>query len=246
MLKVYLCNSNTDLIKQYTSLVEQSAEENGIDITLSVFDSGEALLFHMSDMSNLADIIYIDILMGKSNGIDTAYKLRELGCRAEIIFTTETEKFVYEAFDVKAFQYLVSEKTSDDKFRKVFLEASKVALKKEREMFLCEFHNMKKMVPIDEISYFEIWRRVVTVHYSGDKTAKFYRSMEQLEKQLKDKNFVRSHRSYIVSLPYINKFEAQSLSLKTGENIPVGVTYMRQVKKEFADYISKSHIHKSE
>lgn len=245
MLKVYLCDDNVEVVKEYTNLIEQSAKENNIDITLSVFNSGEALLFHMSDLSNLADIVYLDVMMEKINGIDTAYKLREMGCKSEIIFITSSEKFIFEAFDVGALQYLVRSKTTEERFKKTFLRASNLALKKESEMFLCEFHNMKKMVPISEISYFEIWRRVVTVHYSGDKTAKFYKSMEQLEKQLKGKNFVRSHRSYIVNLPYITKFEAQSLSLKTGETIPVGVTYVRQVKKEFEEYISKSNIHKS-
>lgn len=245
MLKVYLCDNNIEVVKEYTSLIEQSAKDNNIDIILSVFNSGEALLFHMSDLSNLADIVYLDVMMEKVNGIDIAYKLREMGCKAEIIFITSSEKFIFESFDVGALQYLVKSKTTEERFKDSFLRAANLALKKEGEMFLCEFHNVKKMVPINEISYFEIWRRVVTVHYSGDKTAKFYRSMEQLEKQLENKNFVRSHRSYIVNLLYITKFEAQSLSLKTGETIPVGVTYVRQVKKEFEDYITRSNIHKA-
>jgi DNA-binding LytR/AlgR family response regulator len=67
--------------------------------------------------------------------------------------------------------------------------------------------------------------------------------MEQLEQQMLDKDFVRVHRSYMVNLQYIGKFQRPNLYLKTGDVIPIGVTYMKLVDQAFSDYISRQYIY---
>jgi len=39
------------------------------------------------------------------------------------------------------------------------------------------------------------------------------------------------------------QFEQNVLILKTGEKIPIGATYMKQMKQVFANYISRTNIH---
>ncbi len=214
-----------------------------MEVTISSFSTGEQLLFHLSDNPNQADIIYLDILMGSLNGMDTAKKLREIKCKSEIVFLTTSEDYVYDAFDISPVHYLLKTATSPEKFEEVFLRAVELVRKKETDMFICEVANTQKVIPIKDISFFEIWKRVITVHYNGKETVEFYSTMEELEKQLMDKGFVRIHRSFIVNLHYISKFQQNSLYLKTGENIPIGVTYMKRVRQSFAEYISSASIH---
>ncbi len=214
-----------------------------MEVTISSFSTGEQLLFHLSDNPNQADIIYLDILMGSLNGMDTAKKLRENKCKSEIVFLTTSEDYVYDAFDISPVHYLLKTATSPEKFEEVFLRAVELVRKKETDMFICEVANTQKVIPIKDISFFEIWKRVITVHYNGKETVEFYSTMEELEKQLMDKGFVRIHRSFIVNLHYISKFQQNSLYLKTGENIPIGVTYMKRVRQSFTEYISSASIH---
>lgn len=214
-----------------------------MEVTISSFSTGEQLLFHLSDNPNQADIIYLDILMGSLNGMDTAKKLREIKCKSEIVFLTTSEDYVYDAFDISPVHYLLKTATSPEKFEEVFLRAVELVRKKETDMFICEVANTQKVIPIKDISFFEIWKRVITVHYNGKETVEFYSTMEELEKQLTDKGFVRIHRSFIVNLHYISKFQQNSLYLKTGENIPIGVTYMKRVRQSFSEYISSAGIH---
>lgn len=243
MLTIFLCDDNKEILNQYAGLLERIAKKNNIDITISSFHSGEELLFHLSDFPNQADIIYLDILMRQLTGMATAKRLREIGCKSEIIFLTTSEDYVYDAFDIAAVQYLLKSSTSTERFEQVFLRAVELVQEKVSDMFHCESGNILHIIPIKNITYFEIWKRVVTVHYNKTEHIEFYSTMEQLEDQLLVKGFVRVHRSYIVNLPYITKFQQNNLLLKTGENIPVGVTYMKQVKKTFADYINRSGIH---
>ena len=213
---------------------------------MSCFYSGEELLFYCADSPNQMDIIYLDILMEKTDGMETARTLRDYFCTAQIVFLTSCEDYVYEAFDVDAVQYLLKEDTNANKFEQVFLRAVSLANKKQEALFKFVFAGKTTAIPIGEISYFEIWKRLVTVHYDTDKTAKFYGSMEQLEQQLSDKDFVRSHRSYLVQLSYITSIYSQELELKTGQMIPLGVTYVQTLKRKFSDYITRLHIYHSE
>ncbi|AEG59862.1 LytR/AlgR family response regulator transcription factor [Desulforamulus ruminis] len=243
MLTVFLCDDNRETLNQYAWLIEKIAKKNNIEVIISSFNSGEELLFHLADSPHQADIIYLDILMGKLNGMDTARKLRELECKSEIVFLTTSEDYVYDAYDISPVQYLLKSATSTDRFEQVFLRAVALVQKKETDMFICESGNIQKVIPVKNISFFEIWKRVVTVHYNGMETVNFYSTMEELQTRLLGKGFVRIHRSYIVNLPYISKFQQNSLFLKTGANIPIGVTYMKQVRQAFADYISRASIH---
>lgn len=246
MLKIVLCDDNSNFIRKCAELISQIAEKNRFNIVISCLDSGESLLFRYADAPEQIDILYLDILMGKTDGMETARKLRDCGCNAQIIFFTSCEDYVYDAFDVNAVQYLLKDDTSFEKFEQVFLRAAEMASVKEEELFTFDFDGETRVIPVNQISYFEIWKRLVTVHYGSSKTAKFYGSMEQMEEKLRGKDFARTHRSYLVHLPYIAMFRHQSLLLKTGEDVPVGGTYMQSLKRAFSNYIARFHIYNAQ
>jgi len=245
VLRVALCDDNRKAVERYAQLISDIADKHGIEIVLSCFYSGEELLFHCTDTPDQLDIIYLDILMEKIDGMETARTLRDYLCTAQIVFLTSYEDYIYEAFDVDAVQYLLKEDTNADKFEQVFLRAAARATKKQEALFKFEFAGTTTAIPIGQISYFEIWKRLVTVHYDTDKTAKFYDTMERLEQQLSGKDFVRPHRSYLVQLSYIASIHSQELELKTGQMIPLGVTYARELKRKFSDHIARLHIYTS-
>ncbi len=244
MVTIFLCDDNPQMINQYSNLIKKSAHKNRVTISLSIFESGEALIFHLSEAPNQADIIYLDILMGALNGMDTARRLRELGCSSEIIFLTTSEDYVFEAFDISPVQYLIKDSTSAERFEEILLRAVSLAEGKKTEMFVCESGSTRKVIPIKDISYFEIYKRLVRIHNKGGENIEYYGTMEQLEKQMLGKDFVRVHRSYMVNLQYIAKFQRPNLVLKTGEVIPIGVTYTKLVDQAFSDYISRLNIYR--
>lgn len=243
MLNILLCDDDRRMIEHYSAMITEAAKKHKIEVTLSAFESAESLLFYLTETPDLADIIYLDILMGKQNGMEAAKELRSYGCDAEIIFLTTSEDYVFEAFSVTPVQYLLKETTSQSTFEQTFLRAAELVKRKEKESLLCEYGSNRKLIPFKSISFFDIWRRIITVHYNTDQTAKFYSSMENLEQQLVNKNFVRVHRSFLVNLAFIEQFQSQNLILKTGAAIPIGAKYMQSLKDVFTEYISNFRIY---
>jgi DNA-binding LytR/AlgR family response regulator len=244
MLTVLLCDDNQQMIEKYSAMIKQSAKKHRIDITLSSFESAESLIFYMYGAPSGADIIYLDILMGGQNGMEAARHLRHCGCKAEIIFLTTSEDYVFDAFDVTPVQYLIKEATTAAKFEQVFLRAVSLVKDKTTEMFVYESGSVRKLIPLKSISHFEIWRRRVTVYCQEGENFQYYTTMGQLEKHLEGKNFIRTHRSYIVNLQYIAKFHMQNLLLKSGTKIPVGGTYAKQLEDAFANYMSQFSVYR--
>lgn len=240
LLNIMICDDNHRTIDYYGALIRKCAKKQQVDIALSCFSSGESLFFCLWEAPQQADIIYLDIMMEGQDGMETARKLREIGCQAQIVFLTSSEEYMNEAFDVQAVHYLLKDGLSREKFEQVFTVAVKMAAKKEQELFICEFDGCKTVVEVRNIVYFEIWRRVVTVYCRDGHTAKFYGSMVQLEQEFAAKNFVRVHRSYLVHLPYIAQFQPRMLLLKTGNRIPIGNTYTETVRKVFSDFALRS------
>lgn len=240
MFSIFLCDDNQDTLEQYRNLIAKIADKYELSIKLTTFTSGESLIFHILESPNQADIIYLDIIMGDQNGVEIAKRLRSLGCQSEIIYLTSSEDYVFEAFDTTPVQYLVKRYTTYDRFEQILIKAILLAEAKKDERFVCESNGIIEIIAMKDISYFEIIKRVVKVHYCNEKVFCFYGKMDDLEQKLTGKEFIRVHRSYIVNLNYVTKFQSQSVVLKTEKIIPIGITYMKTVKKEFSNYLRQN------
>lgn len=235
-LNVLLCDDEPEAVSKFSTLIESCARKQQVNIELKCFPSGESLLYEFIESGLNIDILYLDIVMKKIDGMETAKKLRAAGCGSPIIFLSSCEDYVYDAFDVDAVQYLVKDRFTEEKFEQIFRKSAERAREPEQPVFVCEFSGVKTFIPIAEITYFEIWRRLVTVHYGG-KTKKFYGNMERLEQEFKAKYFVRCHRSYLIHLPYIAEFHRTQIVLKCGTCIPVGATHYNELCTAFSKYV---------
>lgn len=244
MLQVVLCDDDPLDIKTYAEQIRQCAEKNQIEIQLSCFTNAEALLCELCEFNHKVDILYLDIIMDKTNGMEAAQALRDFGSYAQIVFLTSCPDYMAQAFDVHAVQYLIKGRTTDFQFEQVFLRAVKqVSLQKE-ELFVCEFNSVMINIPFRCIRYFEVMNReILLYHTESREPIRFYGIMGHLEDSLASKDFLRIHRSYLVHLPYIAKFGTRMLVLKNQTELPIGGIYVDKVKKAFSDYISRNHIY---
>lgn len=90
------------------------------DAEIACFSTGEDLLENGADF----DILFLDIQMPGRNGMDIAREFRKDHGRCILIFVTGVEDYVFQAFDVWAFHYLVKP-FSQEKFAQVLERAVK-------------------------------------------------------------------------------------------------------------------------
>ncbi|MCR5790939.1 MAG: LytTR family DNA-binding domain-containing protein [Lachnospiraceae bacterium] len=200
---------------------------------IMLFESGQELL--TTDFR--ADIIFLDVDMPSPNGIETAKRLREEGCEAVIVFVTALREYVFDAFDVGAFHYLVKP-FNEDKFREVLGKAVKLLQKreaagKEPERVL-DVRNgrLHTAVVIRDILYAEVFDREILLHImvssnagnafkdgagvGSENVIRYYGKIGELEKTLGD-GFYRIHRSFLVNMHHIRSYDMGQVNLKEHE-----------------------------
>lgn len=197
------------------------------------FCSGEELL--LSDKE--ADIILLDIQMAGKNGMETARELRRKNEKSVIIFVTALDDFVFQAFDVGAFHYLVKP-FCDGKFEEVLrnavkkLEETKNSKEKEstkeRKCFIVKAGGKNITVDPSQIIYAEVFDRKVILHTTRE-DIEYYGKMKELY-ELAGEDFYRPHRAYLVNFNYIRKYDATTIYLEKGQALMAKQNYRDFVK----------------
>ena len=113
-MRIAICDDE----KNIRELIGNKVEKQYPKAEMVFFSSGEELL--SSDVH--IDILFLDIQMSGRDGMETARELRQRNNDVIIIFVTAVEEYVFQAFDVGAFNYIVKP-IDDAKFMDVLQRA---------------------------------------------------------------------------------------------------------------------------
>lgn len=231
-MNIGICDDEKEICLQIRKLVLAVAPESQV----AYYCSGKQLLAERQRF----DILFLDIQMSDMNGMELARTLRERKEDTVLIFVTALKEYVFEAFDVSAFHYLLKP-LANDKFNSVFQEALKEAVKRARNREETLFFQTKSRsftLLKNEILYVENCRRKVDIH-TLRRTETIYATMAHMEALLGG-GFYRCHRGYLVNMAYIAQYSADSILLHNGETIYLSkekyndfvTAYMNYLKQE--------------
>ena len=231
MLKIAICDDDAVFVEDSSRMLERISKKNEIAISITKYDSAEKLLFDWDNVKRQADALYLDIHMAGTNGFQAAEKLRKMGCAKEIIFLTKDREFVYSAFDVDAFHYIVKDNENSNRFEEIFLKLAERIEKKAREYITFSYGGENRDVAIDEIKYFQVDVRIVTVYYGIEESFSFYSAIGKLESLFCSRGFVKIHRSTIVNIAYIKRITYEEVVLQDGKILVVGRSHLQRLKE---------------
>lgn len=154
---------------------------------------------------NNFDLVFLDINMPGTNGLELGYELRYQQEDLAIIFQTAYDEHALKAFDIGAVGYLVkpfsieqlqtsiervkTESKSDQQFRLMSKNGENYYLFKPEDIYYVQ-------ADLSEV----ILRTAKGFSYYAHK-------ISELEKQLLDHDFVRIHRSYLININKIKEME---------------------------------------
>jgi len=233
-VRVAVCDDEKNLRENIKRMIIGQCADCAVDL----YDSGESLLA----ASNEYDIYFLDIQMAGMNGVETATQIRERETEEAqyesiIIFITSFTDFWGDAFDVKAYHYLVKP-IDNNKLNAVFTRASADCLNKKAKAekhILIKSKDSYQKILLDDIYYFESQgKKVEIVTKSGATT--HYGKMQDLEKTLVN-SFYRCHRCYIVNMEHITKYNATTIQLKNGSIIFLAHKKYNEFVKTYLSYL---------
>ncbi|MBS1921315.1 MAG: response regulator transcription factor [Bacteroidetes bacterium] len=205
---------------------------NGFEIVASCNNAVEAMdVLHEKPV----DLIFLDIKMPKLLGTNF---LRSLSNPPKVIFVTAYREYAVDGYDLDAVDYLVKP-VSFERFLKATLKVKRLLgheaivpaeenkKKPEAFVYLKVDKSMQKIF-VHEIVYIESWKDYVKVFLTSGKNFLVKKSISSMENLLSEQNFIRVHRSYIISMGKITGYTNSDIQLGAKE-IPIGRLYKQKV-----------------
>lgn len=228
-MRVVICLPDSEECEFCKRRINVLAKTDSIALTIDEVKATEIgdSYFNLRDFDD-TDLIYIGI-NSNFNGMGIAKSIRKAGLNTVIVFFTRIKDAVFDAFDVEALHYLVNGEISVSKFDEVFRKAVSRAETRTQASIVLSCAGEQRKIIISQIYYFEVFNRIVTVHYR-DGTFEFYSTLSRLEDSLLRRGFVRVHRAYLVSERYISIVKRNEIILTDGTTIPVGGKYINNIQ----------------
>jgi DNA-binding LytR/AlgR family response regulator len=184
-------------------------------VRVTSFSSAERLLFHYDDGRD-ADIVLLDIEMGRMDGVELARRLRQRNETMQLVFVTGYTDYIAQGYDVAALHYLVKPVGEEKLF--AVLDRAVARLRKNEAVLTLETGDGLVRLPLRRIRYVDVQRNYVTVHADKDYTVK--RSLGDLAACLDDR-FYRVGRSAVVNLTCIQRVTKTEIILDDGTAVPL-------------------------
>jgi DNA-binding LytR/AlgR family response regulator len=192
------------------------------------------------------DLLFLDIQMPDITGIEF---LKTMDSAPHVILTTAYEEYALQGYELNVVDYLLKP-FSFERFLKAVNKVQEVAEKDQKAQADRTTHgdvNLKPQLKEDhmiiradrklykinyeDLLYIEGQKAYVTFH-TKKKNITALASLRDLEEQLPVSQFIRIHKSYIVSIHEIDSLEGNQVEIN-GIHLSVGKSYRSAVEKIF-------------
>ena len=237
MIRIAICDDEAPTRAYLASLIR--AQDCPCEV-VEYASAGDCLADHRG-----IDLLFLDIELNATgpDGMALAHQIREGSSATQpvIIFVTGYERYVFDAFDVGAFQYLLKP-VDEEKFAQVFARAvEQIAANRENpqkgRVLTLQSANTSKTVPLDSIYYIESSNHRVELHLKNGEFA-CYAKIGDLELELQDQ-FFRIHKGYLVNLSYVAGYSKTEVTLTNGERLLLSKYKYQDFVKAYLHFLKK-------
>lgn len=210
----------------------QAAASGCCELRLRLFRNGDELLSCpiIADF----DVIFLDICMPGTDGIETAARLRDRLPQLPLVFVTSSGDFVWQALRTHPFDYLLKPCTPAA-IENLLRDLLRAACRGEREL---EVRRDRKTlcVPFRSIQYVLAQNHAVCV-MTDDGEYRAAANFSQTQAQLcAEPRFLACNRGVVVNMDRVLRFGEDRIELLCGKSFPVRQRDKRRLFQEFTQY----------
>ena len=248
MIKAIAIDDEAPALKVISNFCDRT---EGVLLEQTFLAPAEALRYLQSTS---VDLIFLDIQMPSLSGIEL---YRSIGTGTLAIFTTAYSEYAIEGFNLNAVDYLlkpftlqrfqqaVAKATEYLSFRQSLKDqgqpsnpnqvspsnqASPPPPRTETLIIRADYSLIR--IPVADILFIEAADDYLKIHRENKSPFLARMTMKSILEMLPSDQFIRTHRSYIVSIPHIDNVRNKTISL-AGQEIPISNNYETAFFKKF-------------
>lgn len=206
MYRVAIIEDDKEWQARLKEYLEGYGKENAINFSVSLFDDG--LDFLMEYLSNY-DIIFLDIEMAHSNGLEVAKKIRAKDEGVPIIFVTNMAQYALKGYEVAALDFIVKPANYYDIVYRIEKALHLLERNKKDEIILTCDRQIRK-INISDIYYVEVKKHQL-IYHTAKENIEVWGSLSKTEEQLKKYGFCKCNSGYLVNLHYVDEIKGNEV-----------------------------------
>lgn len=240
-LNIAICDDELSEIRTIEDYIATFSVQSGIEFKVNKYTSGNRLLNSYNGNPSKYDVVFLDVEMPEINGIEIAEQIREIPDRnVLIIFITSYPEYMQDSFDVQAYQYLtkpLSYNLFEAKMKRLIGYLNEL----QTNIAVVSLKSGEVILHLDDIICFETIKSITTksnvlvTTVNDEFTIKG--KIAEMEQKLKEQYFVSVHRSVLVNMKYIKRFNSNMVELTNGKTVEASRRKIAEVKEAFSKYM---------
>jgi DNA-binding LytR/AlgR family response regulator len=239
MLQIAVCDDDIGELSNMVQLIDLYRTSKNLNCEYAVFPNGFDLVSAL-EKGKRFDIYCLDIIMPGFMGIDVAKEIRDFDKTAPILFFTSSPEFALESYSVKAVNYVLKPISKEKLFFTFDEMLEQIKVEKNEDAVIVKSNEGIQKILIANLVFAEVSGRNVLYHLRSGKviecTERFSSVCDNL---LKYGCFIKTHRSYIVNMQYVDTIENRQVALQTHSSVPVAQGKAREIKQQYLAYQMK-------
>ncbi|MDR0917683.1 MAG: LytTR family DNA-binding domain-containing protein [Oscillospiraceae bacterium] len=229
MINLAICDDDITFSNDFHNRLKRVFSDKNLEINIIVFEKGSDFI----SSEHIFDVVFLDIEMPEFDGFNIAEKLNEKNTDTLIVFVSMHKNYVFNSFDYNPFSFLRKEKIEQD--LEPLAERIYKKLKKDRLIYFAE---ESRGLNFSDIFFIEVIRNSLII-YTLNEHFTIRKTLAAIEEELKDSDFVRCHRSFLINISQISKIEKSDIIMSNNKNIPLSRSYRKEVNDKFHNYLRR-------
>ena len=236
MLQIALCDDNVDELSNMVQLIDLYRTSKQLSCQHAAFSNGFDLVSAL-EKGKRFDIYCLDIIMPGFTGIEVAKEIRAFDKTAPILFFTSSPEFALESYSVKAINYILKPISKEKLFFTFDEMLEQLKAEKDEDAVIVKSNEGIQRILISNLVFAEVIGRKVLYHLRSGKVIECTEPFSSVcDNLLKYECLVKSHRSYLVNMQYVDTIDNHQITLQTLSSVPVAQGKAREVKQQYLDY----------
>lgn len=220
-LEIAICDDEPILLEEIATRIKAEFEKRGIEAKCSLFEKGEDLL---CKKERLFDVVFLDIELKTTNGLEIAKKLRESSYSNKIVFITSFIDYALDGYQADAFRFLLKNNLEQQLSECIEAIAEQVNTKESKTSF--HLPNLR------DVLYVMSENRTVTLFFKNGESRTEYMKLDEFEEKMNSKQFCRVHQSYLVNIDYVEFVQRYEVRLVNDLRIPISKSRYKEANRQ--------------
>ncbi len=235
-MRVAVCGNAQKDKKAMVKYIGQYCSEQLWDCRIDEYDSGEELLSGAA--RKRYHIIFLDLYSTGADGVKCAGAIRKTDDSVVIVFITSIDNYFEEGYELGVKSYI--EKPIEESSVRSCLRRSAKYIRELKQTLEIMAENTPVKIALHDIQYIESIRNVSLIH-TDQFLIRTGATLDELERQLGSRKFLRTHQGYLVNMDAIDRADENTFYIKNGDRIPIGVSGKGNILGRYSEYMSEGH-----